>query len=193
MGLNASRIHYARILIWVGDKDFCFCPRNLKDCCKHGWKKGSLQSLQPPLQIQPLMLCTKYTQGLWSVEQAPQKITIGFNYSMGLPTLNLHTHLNNFWLDSWQKNIMGPFYSNCLCILFTQKYKCDQLIQNIQELSSILFRRHWRFFRIVFFFNDPFEVVMCNSRGCISNLILLVEDIYFFIQSNTWITCTTFL
>ena len=48
LGLNASIIHYARILIWVGDKDFCFCPRNLKDCCKHGWKKGSLQSLQPP-------------------------------------------------------------------------------------------------------------------------------------------------
>ena len=178
---------------WV-TKIFVFAQEILKTVASMVGKREAFNPSNPPsLQIWPLMLCTKYTQGLWSVEQAPQKITIGFNYSMGLPTLNLHTHLNNFWLDSWQKNIMGPFYSNCLCILFTQKYKCDQLIQNIQELSSILFRRHWRFFRIVFFFNDPFEVVMCNSSGCISNLILLVEDIYSFIQSNTWITWTTFL
>ena len=100
---NTSR----KYSVWVGYKYFFLLPiRSQTQCWKLGWNKGSLQSFPRPLSssavVSRLLHKNKITRGLGNTEKAPQKITCTFNYSTGLPTLQLHMHWNNFWLDCWR-------------------------------------------------------------------------------------------
>ena len=101
LAINASRIPHASIQFeWVTNIFFLLPIRSQTQCWKLGWNKGSLQSFPRPLSssavVSRLLHKNKITRGLGNTEKAPQKITCTFNYSTGLPTLQLHMHWNNF-------------------------------------------------------------------------------------------------
>ena len=100
LAINASRIPHASIQFeWVTNI-FFITHKISNTMLEIGWNKGSLQSFPRPLSssavVSRLLHKNKITRGLGNTEKAPQKITCTFNYSTGLPTLQLHMHWNNF-------------------------------------------------------------------------------------------------